>query len=442
MTRFLPARSVALLLAMTLIVAACGSTAETASPTPTPSPAPTATAEPSPSGAAGSPSAAPSGSPIPDAEAAAIYDAIEDQVLAIRGLAPTTVERQTIDAETLKAMTRESFDQDNPAEYVAASDRLLKALGLIDEDASLKELYLDLLGSSVAGFYRPEEKTLYVVSRTGRISGSDKITFAHEYDHALQDANFPGVFAEQRDLLDRSDQALARAALYEGDATLLMSLWAVPNLSPEDLQDVLAAGADPESAEVLARTPAFLTEGLLFPYNQGLTFVAPIQTAGGWAAVDDVWADLPLSTEQILHPEKYESGEAPVDVALPDDLAARLGDGWTVPMQDTFGEFQTRTWLRESEVATAAADDAAAGWGGDRLAVLDGPGGSWAVAWRTTWDTDADADEFTDAAGTAIEGLPHPARISAPGGRDVTILIGSDDEVLLSLDKVFGATGV
>ena len=83
------------------------------------------------------------------------------------------------------------------------------------QDQSLKELYLELLGSQVAGFYDPDEKQLFVVSRTGTINGADKITFAHEYDHALQDANFT-VFAEQKELLDETDRALARAADVRG----------------------------------------------------------------------------------------------------------------------------------------------------------------------------------------------------------------------------------
>lgn len=440
MTRTFPGRPLALALTAILFVAACGSSTESPSPSASPSSAPTPTA--APSSAEPSASSAPSASatPIPEAEAAAIYDAIEDQVIAIRGLDPVTVERQTIDADTLKEMTRASFDEDNPPEYVAANDRLLKAFGLIDESASLKELYLDLLGASVAGFYVPEEKTLYVVARSGSITGADKITFAHEYGHALQDANFPGVFAEQEDLLDQTDRALARAAVYEGDATLLMTQWAIPNLTPAELQDVIAAGSDPESTEVLARTPAFLTEGLVFPYNAGLTFLTPIQASGDWPAVDDIFGELPESTEQILHPEKYAAGEAPIDVAIPDDLAADLGEGWSEQLQDTFGEFQTGLWLRESGVATAA--DAAAGWGGDRVSVLAGPDGAWAVVMRTTWDTDEDAVAFADAATEAIRGLDHPARVAAPAGRDVTVLIASDDDALLALDKAFGATGV
>jgi hypothetical protein len=427
------ARSLALALVAALTFAACGSTPTSPTPAPSASAEPTATPAPSTS-----PPAA-SGTPIPDAELAAIYDAIEQQVIDIRDLEPVSVQRETIDGETLKEMTVASFDEDNPPEYVAANDRLLKALGLIDEEASLKDLYLDLIGSQVAGFYRPDRKTLYVVSRSGVVNGADKITFAHEYGHALQDANFPGVFEAQEDLLDQTDQALARAAVYEGDATLLMSLWAIPNLTPAELQDVVTAGSDPESAAILARTPAFLYEGLLFPYNSGLTFVAPIQTTGGWAAVDDLFVDLPVSTEQILHPEKFQAGEAPIEVALPD---GDVGDGWTVALQDTFGEFQTQIWLREAGVPTAEATAAAAGWGGDRLAVLDGPGDAWAVVMRTAWDTAADAREFEEAATIAVEGAGGPAAVlPGAGATERWFVVGSDDAALETVAGLLGLAG-
>jgi len=366
----------------------------------------------------------------------AIYDTIEAQVLELRGLEPVDVKRETIDEEALKAFNVESFDEDNPPDYVAASERLYKAFGLIEPDQSLRQLFLDLIDSQVAGFYKPDDKALYVVSRTGTITGADKITFAHEYDHALQDGSFT-VFAGQEELLDETDRALARAAVYEGDATLLMVLWAGGNLTPEEFADVQAAGADPESMAVLARTPAILVESLLFPYTAGQAFVLPVQTVGGWDAVNAVYDDLPRSTEQILHPDKYRAGEEPVAVKLPANLATEMGDGWTEAMQDTFGEFQIGVWLRQSGTSPSDASAAAAGWGGDRLAVLDGPGEDWAVVMRSNWDTEEDATAFRQAAGDAVTSVPHPGTVIADG-RDITVVFASTDDIL---DRAVAAAG-
>lgn len=428
MTTTFLARSAALIVAASLVAAACSPTTRSASP---PAPSPTA-----PSVA---PSVDPTPSPTPQ-DPEAVFDTIEAQVLALRGLDPVDVPRTTIGEAELAQMTAEDFDKDNPESYVLAVERLYKALGLMPEDASLRDLYLELLASQVAGFYRPEGDELFVVSRTGRITGADKITFAHEYGHALQDANFD-IFEEPEALRDQTDQAIARAALYEGDATLLMLLWAQGgNLTPDETQEYLRAGTDPEALEILARMPQILVQGLLFPYETGLPWVLPIQTTDGWAAVDALYEQPPTSTEQVLHPEKYEAGEGAVEVDIRSDAAARMGDGWAVAIEDTWGEFQTRVWLTESDVALTDATEAAAGWGGDRLVVLTGPDGAWAVALRTTWDTVADADQFLDAANAAVGTLDHPAA-ALGNGDDVTILIASDADGLLSLDRIFGDTG-
>jgi hypothetical protein len=456
-----------------LLVAACGSTpsptpgsAEPTSPaSPAASPASSPAASPSSSGGAvgsGSPSTgticadpnalvspAPSIASEPSAEAPAAdpaieatYDSIEGQVVDLRGLPAVDVARRTIGAEELKAINTHDFDQDNPASYVAANEQLYRSLGLLGTDESLRTLFLALVDSQVAGFYRPEAKTLYVVSRSGTLNGADKITFAHEYDHALQDHAFSTVFPEQAKLQDQSDRALAHASVFEGDATLLMTQWAIANLSPSELGDVAAAGADPTATAILERTPAILREGLLFPYNAGVALLSPRQQAGGWGAVDDVYARLPESTEQVMHPEKYDAKEAPVEVALPTDLADRLGSGWSVILQDTFGEFQIRTWLRETGVRQATADAAAEGWGGDRLAVLHGPDGDCAVAWQTEWDTPADAEAFEAAATQALgaaggRGAVYPGE----GGTVRWVVIGSDDETLAAAANALGLAG-
>jgi len=153
--------------------------------------------------------------------------------------------------------------------------------------------------------------------------------------------------------------------------------------------------------------------------------------------LDDLYDDLPRSTEQILHPEKFRAGEEPVTVELPATLASGLGTGWTEAAQDTFGEFQLGVWLRESGITASDASAAAAGWGGDRLAVLDGPDEAWAVVMRSTWDTEDDALAFRQAAGDAVADAAHPATVIADG-RDITVVFASAQDVL---DRAVGAAG-
>ena len=420
-------------LALALLAAGCGSSVPSSTPSPTASPTPTPADSPSPS---------PSPSPVSSADVDALYDAIEGQVIAIRGLDPERDDaRKVIDEAELRTMITEQFDEETPPEYVAANDRLYKALELIPANADLRELTLDLLSGGVAGFYRSDQDTLYIVSKTGLPGVNERVTFAHEYDHALQDQN-TSVFTDQDGILDQADRILARQAVYEGDATLLMTLWATDNFDLSDLAELLALSTDPEAAALLERMPAILRETLLFPYTTGLIFVQAVQAQGGWHAVDALYDRMPSSTEQILHPESYAAREAPVVVDLPDDLATQLGDGWSVPLEDTLGELQLGIWLRERGVDPDESATAAAGWGGDRLAVVEGPDDTWGVVLETTWDSPADATEFLDAVQPVVDGLANPARISAPAGKVVTILIASDAETLLALDVIFGATGV
>ena len=411
-------RPLALVAAAALFAASCGNAAPSASPTAAPTTAPPTS----------SPTASAAATPLPSGAVDALFDTIETQVVAVRGLPPTNVKRQTIDAAALKTFNAKSFDEDNPPEYIAANERMYKALGLMPEDQSLRKTFLDLIDSQVAGFYRPTDKTLYVVSRTGSINGADKITFAHEYDHALQDANF-AVFKDQKTLLDQTDQALARAAIYEGDATLLMAMWGGANLSAAEFADVQAAGSDPEALAILGRTPQILVESLLFPYTAGQAFVLPVQQSGSWTAVDALYDKMPASTEQILHPDKYRAGEKPVVVKLPATLAKNMGKGWSEAIQDTFGEFQLGVWLRESGTRAGDAATAAAGWGGDRLAVLKGPSDAWAVVLHSTWDTADDAAAFRQAAADAVTNGDHQGAVITDG-QDVTIVFASADDIL------------
>lgn len=423
----------ALIGVLALVALGCATTVPSVSPAPTASPPPSPTV-----------SAPPSVSPSPASSAAidSIYDAIEDQVARIRGLdAKRAVARQTIDEAELRTMITALFDEETPPEYVAANERLYKALGLIPADADLRELSLDLLSGGVAGFYRNDQDKLYIVSKTGLPGVIERITFAHEYDHALQDQNTT-VFTDQDGILDQTDRILARQAIYEGDATLLMTFWAVQNFNAQDAAELLALGSDPAQQALLNRMPAILEDTLLFPYKTGSAYVQAAQLRGGWPAVNDFYDRMPESTEQILHPDAYQANEAPIAVDLPDDLADQLGTGWSVPLEDTFGEFQLGIWLRENGILPTAATAAAAGWGGDRLAVVEGPNGAWGMVLETTWDSGTDATEFQDAAQTAVNGLSNPGRISAPAGKGVTILIASDEATLLVLDVIFGATGV
>ncbi|NJD29140.1 MAG: hypothetical protein FIA92_12700 [Chloroflexi bacterium] len=419
MSRRLPARIA--LAGLALVLAACGST-PTSAPTAAPTAAPTTTAD------APTTVPTPSGTPRPAPEV--VLPEIRAAVSDIRGLQPQgDVEPTVIDEATLRQNLEAEFDAEYTAEELAVTEDLYATLGLLPPDSSLRELQLDLLGGQVAGYYSPDRDELFVVSRSGGIGPVEWATYAHEFTHQLQDQHFDlGTFG--LDATDQTDRALAALSLIEGDATAAQSAWMQTALTPEELGEIVRASVDPAALEVLRRAPAILRETALFPYREGFAFVSAILAGGGYPAVDAAYADPPASTEQVIHPDKYASREAPVEVTIPVGLAEALGAGWTEAGRDTLGEATLRTWLREGGLEGAQAGLAAAGWGGDRAVLLRGPDGALGVALVTEWDSAADADEFANAARTASAELVAGARIVVLGERRVAIAFGDEAEAL------------
>jgi hypothetical protein len=389
---------------------------------------------------------APTASPTTPPDPATVYAAIEEQVRAIRGLEEkVSVQPKVLDEAALTDYVKEQFRKDNPAQLVEANERLLKVLGLFPADASLEDLYIGLLSSQVAGLYNPTDKTLYVVSRSGGLGPGEKTTFAHEYTHALQDQNF-GLEKLNLDATGDSDGAIARLSLVEGDATLLMTLWQIDNLTQAEIIRLLGESLNPALTGPLEAMPPVLRESLLFPYTSGLNFIQRLHSGGGWAAVDAAFAEPPASTEQVIHPEKYDSGEQPAVVDLPDDLAGRMGTGWSLGLEDTLGEFQLKVWLANAADGAATeqgdATKAAAGWGGDRVAVLFGPGGATAVVIDSQWDSPSDAAEFATQTELVVASLSGEGEVVAPaGGTSVRVILAPSDEQVSRLSVVLGLAG-
>jgi hypothetical protein len=427
------ARLAAIAAGALLLLAACG-----AGPTTTPAPTPSPTASPAPATAAPTSSA----TPAPSDDLAALYREIEDQVVAERGLeAKERRDPVVLSEEELRVRIEEQFRAENPPEEIAVAQETLQALGLLPADADLEQLYVDMLSSQVAGFYDTETKELFVVSRSGSIGPAEKVTYAHEFTHALQDQHF-GLEGIDVDAVGQGDRSLGRLALVEGDATLLMTRWMVEHLTPEELQELLKV--DPDDLAQLEALPAILRETLLFPYQQGGVFANGIWMAGGWEAIDGAYGRLPDSTEQILHLEKYEAGEKPVAVDLDGAaLAGAMGAGWSGTPEDTLGEFQLSVWLRENGVKALDAQRAAAGWGGDRIAYLRGPDGAYALAIATTWDAAGEADEFVTAATAAATNLPGAARVErGEDDRSAWVFVASDAPTLAQLAGAARGLGI
>ena len=402
----------ALLVALVVtLLTACGRITLTLSPSPTVAAtvaptstsvavAPTRTAIPTQV-----PTRTPNPTQLPAAEPAATPDAEQDELLAaadaigsemetIRGLDATQpITNGLMSRSEVAGYMQQELDREHTPEEWENDTRARAAFDFIPEDYDLRAELLDLYSAQVAGFYDDEKNTLYVVSDTG-LDLIARLTLAHEITHALQDERFNlNAFLDEDRMSD--DEILARRALAEGDATLAMTAYLMNHVSDITEEDMAALQSEEirASEQQLAEAPAIIRETLNFPYTYGETFVSALYEEG-WDAVDAAYADPPVTTEQVLHPEKYLTRDEPQIMALP-PLTATLGSGWRLADDGTLGEFQMQVYLSQ-QLEREIADAAGAGWDGDRYAVYVN-GDDEVLVVSTAWDSPADQDEFTAA---------------------------------------------
>lgn len=368
---------------------------------------------------------------LPSASAAddplATFAAIERQVAEVRELRPADIgPPDLITRRQLADELRKVFDRAWTPERLAADNLTLQALGLLTARQDVRRLTESLYNDQVLGFYDFDTKRMVVVSDAG-LTPEAKITYAHEFTHAMQDAAFDIGKQHRADEAQEDDAGLARLALEEGDASVAMIRWAFAgNLAPDELAGIGATPV-PDTRGI----PPWMVDQLTFPYETGAEFVSQLFARAGWDAVDAAYAVPPSSTEQVMHVEKYLDGEKPlvVEAASP---AEQLGRGWRDVETTTIGEAMLGIWLAQLGVRERTAQGAAAGWGGDQLTVASGPGGSWAMTWRVAWDSPAEASEFMAASGEATS-PPFASRTVRLDQRTTLVLHASSAAVLASL---------
>lgn len=351
-------------------------------------------------------------------------DEIARQVATLRGLPQTTpFARGVLSRAEIGLRLRERIAKDYSPEEVQVESAVLKRMGLLPLDADYEKLLFDLLTEQVAGFYDPYKKTLYIADWLPL--DMQRPALAHEIEHTLQDQHFD-LKRFSQPFKEDGDRQLARSAVVEGDGTALMLEFAARsmNLDTTKMPQMIARLGKQMMQMSMAATPALqqaplvLRESLVFPYVAGLEFVIAHRANQPWSRVNEVFKDPPDSTEQIIHPEKYEQRERPVAItAAP--LTTLSGAGYKDVRRDVLGEMLFRVWFTGRLSETAAAQ-AAAGWGGDRLVAYSAPGEALpAVIVLSAWDSDQDADEADQAARKVIVGLTTPVALpGAHGGKE------------------------
>ncbi len=336
---------------------------------------------------------------VVNAKSAAVAAATEEvvrEVSQIRGLnALRPINSGANTRSEIERMIIGNLDRETKPEELRTAELALKKLGLAPTDFNFRQLIINLLTEQVAGYYDPKRQEFFLADWID-LDGQRPV-MAHELTHALQDQHFD-LKRFQNWKKGDSDAELAAQALVEGDATLVMEQYI-----QRDMRRALAflrsmmAGDAAMSTKQLDAAPNALRRTLTFPYEAGLSFARAVWREGGWDAVSKAFKDLPASTEQVMHPEKYFAREAPLKIVLP-DFTQGLGKTWKRLDTDINGEWSLYLILEEHLKDDATSRRAAAGWHGDSYALYEkGATGEVAIMQFTAWDTETDAQEFYDA---------------------------------------------
>lgn len=333
-------------------------------------------------------------------ELALKMDEIQLQVSDIRGLqANQSVARALLTQDDLQHKVETEFFKDYTADDAEEDVLVLSKLGLLPEGFDILGLYKNLYAEQIAGYYDSETKEMYVVQGEG-FTGIERMTYAHEYTHTLQDQAYDleeGLKINEDYCENETEYCSAVTALVEGDAVFTEQEWLLKHGSEQDQQEIQDFYLS-YSSPVFDSAPMYLQKDFLFPYLYGLEFVYSLNDQGGYALVDQAFQNPPVTTEQILHPDKYPV-EKPVEVSLP-DIQSVLPETWKMIDENELGEWYSYLVLahgREKKYALPeiTARAAAAGWGGDQYALFADPTAMETVfILRTEWDTENDALEF------------------------------------------------
>lgn len=353
----------------------------------------------------------------------------------LRGLAfKRPVKTGKTNSSKVEKYVQSRLDEEYAPGEIELERKALVLLDLIPPDFAYEKFVVELLGEQVGGYYDPKKKALFISDKTPK--KELELVLVHELTHALQDQHF-GLkkFTERKRTRENDDQMLATNALIEGDAQMVMMSHAAQGqvITPEMVDMMMAAlkssfSVGQGEGRALATAPPFLKETLLFPYMEGLRFVAHVRKSGTWKGVNDIFSQPPESTEQILHPAAYGNvAEKPIRIES-DTFASTISPPYRSQMTNVLGEFTLRLHLEAGGLSAEEAKKAAAGWAGDRFWLLTNqkPKGEGLLL-ATVWDTEKDAEEFRVG---WLRRKAKPKSLLARKGKKVIISVHLDRSVM------------
>jgi hypothetical protein len=291
----------------------------------------------------------------------------------------------------------------NPDGDLTRRGRCLALLGLLPEAYDLEAGMVDLVAEQAGGLYDPFSNQFWgILNMPSHMRGSSyqKLIASHELTHALQDrvTDMVGLLDA---FMENPDYEYAFRSVIEGMATIVMFAY-TQDLDVDEVRDTRSTmraafnqkDGDP-SLRAYGTSPTYVKELLISPYAEGGAFVQAWHRANPDQELAALMSNIPASSEQILHPEKYLSPDVPTAI----DLSAIDGatpTGWDFFYATTLGEFDLLTLFSIHDETSSTAAEIAAGWDGLRLRAFEDHDGRIAILGSSVWDSDGDALEFYD----------------------------------------------
>ena len=248
----------------------------------------------------------------------------------------STVKRQLTTRDAVVKYLEEKFNEDEGTKRLQRDEIVLKKFGLLDHDFALKPFLLELLKEQIEAYYDSKTKTVNLLDWVG--PDDEQPVLAHELTHALQDQHsdlekwddqtpddVSTNAAGDVDHLARDEMDTARDAVAEGQATAVMWDCVLKPMGkslikdPEALDLITTQMSSAEDSPVMARAPLLLSESMLFPYREGLSFEQDVWMDQGQAAAFAGALDRPpTSSWEIINPREYEKKHIPAIPLMPD----------------------------------------------------------------------------------------------------------------------------
>jgi hypothetical protein len=348
------------------------------------------------------------------------------EVAAISGMSlKHSVPCQRISRAEVNEYIQKRIKESAKPEDIHAEEVVLKRFGLVPRDFDLAKATVELLTEQAAAFYDYEKKKLFITDSTP--SAMQSAILAHELSHAVADQNFNlGKYIRKGN--DTDDGSTARLAVMEGQATWVMSEYMARlagsslRTNPE-LAAMMSAMQDSagEQFPVFDKAPLYFRLSLIFPYTKGVLFQNALVQKLGDGAFAEPFRKPPVSTQQILHPEKYISGFEPTHPALPKTELP----GYKRIAEGSLGEFDNAA-LIEQFSGKAAAGELAPHWRGSSLEVRENKKANRAVVlYSAEWDSEDAARKYFEFYKSAIRKKSASVNV---GSETADSFSGTDDD--------------